>query len=362
MGTRNHPWTTLLAAWFAREKRSMPWRGTRDPYRIWLSEIMLQQTQVATVIPYYERFLARFPNVSALAAAPLDDVLKLWAGLGYYSRARNLHRGAKTIAERFEGKIPAAADTIREIPGIGDYTAGAILSIAYSLPEALVDGNVARVLSRLLLLEGDWRGGKGKRAVWAAARTLIAKAHRAGLHPGDFNEALMELGATVCTPRSPACTRCPLRAHCLARKKGLQESYPQLKERSASPEWKLRAWLVHAGNGKILFAQRGAEGLFGGLWELPTERIERKESSAPKSVARVTHVLSHRVLHIEAAETGLDAWRRRTPVDRDFPCWSGAYRKFRWLRAADARSGAIALPAVQSRILALCSEKNGLFD
>ncbi|HLX62308.1 MAG TPA: A/G-specific adenine glycosylase [Planctomycetota bacterium] len=381
----NFPWLRPLAAWFSRAKRPMPWRGTRDPYRVWISEIMLQQTQVATVIPYYERFLAKFPSVAALAAAPLDEVLKLWAGLGYYSRARNLHRGARVIIERFGGELPAAPETIREIPGIGDYTAGAILSMAFNLPEALVDGNVARVLSRVLLLDGDWRGGAGKRAVWSAARELVAGAARAGLHPGDFNEALMELGATVCSPRAPECGQCPIRTHCAARKKGVQSDYPQLKERGESPEWHLRAWIVRGTKGRILFAQRGAEGLFGGMWELPTERVDStripltpragtrvgplpegegngRASCAPIAFARVTQVLSHRVLKIDASEIGLADWRKRLPNDREFVCWSGVYSKFKWLNPREAQRGALALPAAQSKILALCAEKTGLFD
>ncbi len=337
----------------------MPWRNTRDPYCIWLSEIMLQQTQVATVIPYYEKFLAKFPTVGAMAAAEQDDVLKLWAGLGYYSRARNLHRGAQTIVERFAGKMPETPELIREIPGIGDYTAGAILSIAFSLPEALVDGNVARVLSRVLLLDGDWRAGDGKRAVWDAARKLIAEAHAAKINPGDFNQALMELGATICMPRSPMCSACPIASACAARKEGLQGEYPKLKERAASPEWKLGAWIVRDDEGRILFAQRGREGLFGGLWELPTERLEKK---SPAALARVTHVLSHRILKFDALETTLLEWRNRVPNDSEFVCWSGVYSKFQWLTLGEARNGAIALSAVQSKILALCAEKSSLFD
>ncbi len=339
----------------------MPWRETRDPYRIWLSEVMLQQTQVATVIPYYERFLTKFPTVEKLAAAHQDDVLKLWAGLGYYSRARNLHRGAQMIVERFGGKMPRSPDTIREIPGIGDYTAGAILSIAFDLPEALVDGNVARVLSRLKMLEGDWRTGEGKRTVWDVARVAVAEVHAARLNPGDYNQALMELGSTVCTPRSPSCSQCPVAAFCAATKNDVQDDYPKLKAKSVSPEWKLRAWIVRDKN-KILFAQRGQDGLFGGMWELPTERLEPKTSSSPKPIARVTHVLSHRVLHVEAIEINQPDWRKRFPKNADLTCWSGDYTQFKWLNMDDAQSGSIALPAVQAKILALCAEKTPLFD
>ena len=359
--SKNYPWASNLTHWFAAAKRRMPWRETRDPYRIWLSEIMLQQTQVATVIPYYERFLLKFPSVDKLAAAHQDEVLKLWAGLGYYSRARNLHRGAQAIVERFEAAMPRTPETIREIPGIGDYTAGAILSIAFDLPEALVDGNVARVFSRLLLLESDWRGGEGKKAVWKIAREAIAEAHAAGVNPGDYNQALMELGATVCTPRSPHCSQCPIAEYCSARKAGVQDLYPKLKAKTASPEWNLRAWVVR-NNGKILFGQRGDDGLFGGMWEVPTERLEVPAESALRPFARMTHVLTHRVLNVAAIEIELPEWRRRFSKNSDLTCWSGAYTKFRWLRIEDARNGSVALSAVQAKILALCAEKVPLFD
>src|SRR5260221_10317179 len=199
-----------LVAWQRRHGRhDLPWQGTRDPYAIWLSEIMLQQTQVATVIPYYERFLKKFPTVSRLASAELDDVLKLWAGLGYYSRARNLHSGAKLVVERFGGRLPDSPDLIRQVPGIGAYTAGAILSIAYGKPEPLVDGNVARVLSRLNLIAGDYRKGATKERFWAAANELVSGCAGMNKNPGDLNQALMELGATICTPSSPQCSGCP---------------------------------------------------------------------------------------------------------------------------------------------------------
>lgn len=349
----------------------MPWRGTRDPYRVWLSEVMLQQTQVVTVIPYFERFLKNFPTVRALAAAPLDDVLKLWAGLGYYSRARNLHRAAQMVARDFDGKFPDGPESIRTLPGIGAYTAGAVLSIAYGKPEALVDGNVARVLARLFKLEGDWRGGEGKKNIWNAARAALSEACAQKIDPGDFNQALMELGATICSPRSPDCGRCPVARHCAARIDNCQADYPQLNSRAASPEWHLRAWAVRNRGGKILLARRADKGLFGGMWELPTERLAATKKSKPfkppsniktQALGTIRQVLTHRILNIDAVDTDLKNWRIQAPSDAEFPCWSGAYTKFYWSSVDDARAGKVALHASQLKILALLADKDSLFD
>ena len=348
---------SVLCRWFAANQRAMPWRETRDPYRIWLSEIMLQQTQVATVIPYYQRFVARFPTVEALAAAPLDDVLKFWAGLGYYSRARNLHRGAALVVERFGGKIPASPEAIREIPGIGAYTAGAILSIAFDLPEPLVDGNVARVFSRLMLLKGDWRKGEMKDRLWELARELVTTAHakKTG-SPGALNQALMELGATVCTPKSPDCPHCPLAEFCLANKNGAQAEYPESPEKADVPSWALRAWIVEDSSGRILLAQREASGLFGGLWEVPTELVAMPEKKGAGQklpvIGKVTHVLSHRRLNIRihrVPKTNDPRWKEAAV----FPCWSGQYTNFRWLKPEEIMSGkSVGLASVQRKVLA----------
>ena len=340
-----------LARWFRIHRRAMPWRETRDPYRIWLSEIMLQQTQVATVIPYYARFLARFPSVDALAAAPVDDVLTLWAGLGYYSRARSLHRGAQIIVERFGGRLPATRDALRQIPGIGPYTAGAILSIAFSLPEPLVDGNVARVLSRLTCLEGDWRVGAGKRAVWAAAGDLVAAGAQARVNPGDLNQALMELGATLCTPRTPECSRCPLADSCQAHQTGSETQYPQTPPKRVSPVWPLRAWVVEDARGRILFARRQAGGLFGGMWEVPTERAKAAPDVEPP-FARLQHVLTHRVLELRACRVSSRSAAGRRCRQASFPCWSGTYEAYCWVLPAAALEGkTLALASVQQRLL-----------
>ncbi|MBU8899504.1 A/G-specific adenine glycosylase [Corallococcus sp. M34] len=263
-----------LLNWYDHGKRDLPWRRTRDPYAIWLSEVMLQQTQVSTVIPYWERFLARFPTVGALASAPLDDVLSGWKGLGYYSRARNLHRAAQEVVSRFQGRLPATAAELLTLPGFGRYTAGAVASIAFGEEAPLVDGNVARVLSRLFEVEG-LPGDRAREAtLWALAGALVK-----GERPGDFNQALMEHGATVCRPESPLCLLCPVRAGCLAYAKGRVDELPPAKVRAAPKKLEL-ALAVWPREGKLLFARRAEEGLFGGLWELPTTEVAEDTTDA----------------------------------------------------------------------------------
>jgi A/G-specific adenine glycosylase len=255
-----------VVAHFRSVRRDLPWRRSRDPYAIWVSEIMLQQTRVAAVVPYFERWMARFPTVAALAAAPLDDVLAAWAGLGYYSRARNLHRCAREVVERHGGALPASAADLRGLPGIGRYTAGAIASIAFGQPEPLVDGNVARVLARVYAIDDDIKSSAASRTLWRLAGQMVPPSA-----PGDFNQGLMELGATVCTPLSPACLVCPLAALCLARAQGRERELPRMPGRRRPDELPLidaRALWIER-RGKLLLARRTPEGLYGGLWELP---------------------------------------------------------------------------------------------
>jgi A/G-specific adenine glycosylase len=226
-----------LVRWVRRDHRDLPWRLGRDPYAIWVSEIMLQQTRVEVVVPYYERFLERFPDVEALAAAPLDDVLRAWAGLGYYRRARQLHAAAAIVARDHHGRLPADEAALRALPGIGRYTAGAIRSIAFGEPAPIVDGNVARVLSRLFALPGGPGDSVWERRLWTLAGQLVP-----ATDPSAFNQGLMELGATVCTPRSPRCAACPLARHCRALAEGRPEAYPPPRPRPklvsvARPAW-----------------------------------------------------------------------------------------------------------------------------
>jgi A/G-specific adenine glycosylase len=246
-----------LLPWFARARRDLPWRKEpRDPYRVWISEVMLQQTRVEVVVPYYERFLERFPTLGALAAAPLDDVLALWSGLGYYARARNLHRAAQASGRQ----LPRTAADLRALPGFGPYTAGAVASLAFNEDVALVDGNVARVLSRVFRLAGDARS-----KAWKIAGELLPRGRA-----GEFNEALMELGATVCTPRAPQCAQCPLRPIC--RGKDEPGKYPASRSRSPRLLLQWKALALTRKDGAVLLSRRPEGALFAGLWDLPAMR------------------------------------------------------------------------------------------
>lgn len=252
-----------LLAWYRAQRRDLPWRRTADPYAIWVAEIMLQQTQVRTVIPYYQRFLARFPTVNALAEATLDEVLALWQGLGYYARARNLHAAARLVRERFHGSVPADPAALRSLPGVGAYTAGAILSIAFGQKEPALDANGMRVLCRLLDEAGDLRQAAVRGRLHAFALALLSDAH-----PGDVNQALMELGATICLPKAPRCGVCPLAAFCRACALGTQTARPAQRPRSAAPHHRAVAALIQGPEG-VLLVRRAPSGLLGGLWELP---------------------------------------------------------------------------------------------
>jgi A/G-specific adenine glycosylase len=269
-----------LLAWYDGAHADLPWRRSRDPYRVWLSEIMLQQTQVATVIPYFERFLTRFPSVAALAAAPLDDVLKSWEGLGYYSRARNLHRAAQRVSAQYGGQFPATASELRRLPGIGRYTANAIASIAFGERVAVLDGNVIRVLARLYDVADDVTAAATRSRLWALVEGLVP-ADR----PGDFNQAMMELGRTICKPRQPLCTACPLAAHCLAYRRSVQAQRPVRAPRPRTPHYDVAAGVIWNEAGQVLIAQRPADGLLGGLWEFPGGKQEPGET-LPECLAR----------------------------------------------------------------------------
>jgi len=255
-----------LLQWYRSSKRDLPWRRTHDPYCIWLAEIMLQQTRVTTVIPYYERFLDRFPSVEALARAPLEDVLQIWSGLGYYSRARNLHRAARQIVGRHASQFPDSTEAALALPGIGRYTAAAILSIAYGKPRAVLDGNVARVLARLDAICGDIRAPGRWRAFEARAQDLLEKST-----PGDWNQATMELGATVCLPKAPRCEICPVSQWCHARAIGIEDQIPAARTRPSAIRLKLAAAVLLDPRGRTLVLRSGAKeaSLFSRLWQFP---------------------------------------------------------------------------------------------
>lgn len=298
-----------LLAWYRANRRDLPWRRTRDPYAIWISEAMLQQTRVETVIPYWERFLDRFPDVGSLAAADTDDVIELWAGLGYYSRARNLHRAARAVVERYDGALPDDAALLRELPGVGRYTAGAVASIAFDQPEPIVDGNVARVLTRLLGIDGEVSSKPVQTRLWEEAALLAS-----GEDPGGLNQGLMELGAMICTPRAPMCLACPWTRQCVARAEGRQEELP-VKARKKPPR-RIEAVAGHLERrGGVLAVQRPKKGLLGGMWELPGGEIAENETaeealvrwfrdglglsvSGAEALGSVEHVFTHRRLRL----------------------------------------------------------------
>ncbi|MBJ6362811.1 A/G-specific adenine glycosylase [Paenibacillus sp. GCM10012307] len=256
-----------LLSWFHIHKRTLPWRQNRDPYRVWVSEIMLQQTRVDTVIPYYERFMDRFPTVTALAEAPEAEVLKCWEGLGYYSRARNLQAGAREVVDNYNSVIPDDADAVAGLKGIGPYTRGAVMSIAFNRPEPAVDGNVMRVLSRYFCLEDDIAKPRTRIQLEHLAKSLIPEGAA-----GDFNQALMELGALVCTPKSPGCLTCPVMVHCQGRLVGKENVLPiKTKAKPPREERRLVALIEGSGSnvGKVLVRQRPETGLLAQMWELP---------------------------------------------------------------------------------------------
>ena len=261
-----------LMEWYDDHKREMPWRETDDPYRIWVSEIMLQQTRVDTVRDYYRRFLEAFPTVEALAEADRDDVLKRWEGLGYYSRARYLHDAAAQVVREHGGEVPRDYDAIRELKGIGPYTAAAVLSIAYGEPHPVLDGNVARVMTRIFAIEANAKSAATQRHLRRLAGELLDP-ERAG----DFNQAVMELGATVCTPRSPSCEACPVQAVCNAYEEGDPEQYPVTPESKPVPHHDVAVGLVFDGAGRLLIQQRPEDGMLGGLWEFPGGKAEEGE-------------------------------------------------------------------------------------
>lgn len=272
--------SAALLAWYDQNKRQMPWRDSGDPYKIWISEIMLQQTRVDQVRPYFNNFIKKFPTVRDLAQADQQEVLKVWEGLGYYSRARNLHHAAKTVVERFDGEIPDTWDSITELKGIGPYTASAVLSIAFNKRYAAVDGNVIRVLSRYFGITDNVRSTRTKRYIQETADTLIDTKR-----PGDFNQALMELGATVCTPSSPACGNCPLQAGCEAYRTSRTDVIPYKAPRKKVPHKQIAVGIIMDQEHRVLIALRPEDAMLGGLWEFPGGK-QKKDETLKEAVRR----------------------------------------------------------------------------
>ncbi len=296
-----------LPAWYARCKRDLPWRRRQDDaYAQLLAEVMLQQTQAATVAAYYERFMARFPTVRDLAAAEPGEVLALWSGLGYYARGRNLHAAARRLVEGFGGIVPHTVEELMSLPGIGRYTAGAIASVAYDVRAPVLDGNVGRVLTRVLGIEEDPKAPAVRAGLWAAAEDLLPRTRC-----GDFNQALMELGATVCLPKSPQCLTCPIQPACGAFRDGRTDRIPACSRRARVVPTRMVVAAICRGDGALLFVQRPDKGLWGGLWELPSEpagegedldEARRRLADRLRSIGRldatpvgkVTRLLTHR--------------------------------------------------------------------
>lgn len=282
-----------LLVWFERYQREMPWRDTDDPYRIWVSEVMLQQTQVKKVVDYYEKFVARFPSVQDLAAAPLQDVLKVWEGLGYYARARNLHKAAQVIVNELDGKIPLDYATFRKLPGVGDYSAAAVQSIAFNAPYAAVDGNIKRVLARLCLMDAPINDAKSAKVFQQQADALLDRDA-----PGLFNQAVMELGAMVCRPQSPTCLVCPVNAFCEAFDTMRQDEFPKRRESKPTPEHHLAVGVIHNSAGEVLLIQRQLDGLLGGLWEFPGGQIAESETAEMACVRNIAEVVNLSVRNV----------------------------------------------------------------
>ncbi len=303
-----------LLDWYARERRDLPWRRVRDPYATLVSETMLQQTRIQTVLPYYERFMRELPTIYALAEAPEERVLALWSGLGYYRRARMLQAAAKCVAAVHGGRIPQETSDLRELEGVGAYTAGAIASIAFGRRAALVDGNVARVLARLFLIEEDIKSTRAKALLWKLAEKLVTTADG---HPGDWNQALMELGATVCSPRDPRCGACPVRDHCKALERGLVATLPRSEARPR-PRLIRRVAVVLASSVAVLLARRRTDSMMGGLWEPPSgegdiDVLASRLGVHPRSLqsaGEVVHVLTHRRMRVEVARGALPRRKR----------------------------------------------------
>lgn len=272
--------TEALLDWYERNARDLPWRFEQSPYRTWVSEIMLQQTQVETVIPYFERWMMIFPDVFVLAAADEQEVLSLWEGLGYYSRARNLHKAARIVAQDYHGQLPQTADELDELPGIGPYTAAAVASIAFGQDIATVDGNIRRVFSRVFNLAAPLRSTESEKHIWE-----LAEAHLPPTRAGQYSQALMDLGAMICTPKTPDCERCPVAEVCQARALGVVAERPVKKPRKKTPSLTVTAAVIHRDD-TFLLAKRPPEGLLGGLWEFPGGTLEKTDEDLPACLRR----------------------------------------------------------------------------
>jgi len=340
-----------LLAWFRDNARDLPWRQTKDPYAIWVSEIMLQQTRADVVKPYYQRFLKRFPNVKKLSAARLDTVLKLWEGLGYYGRARNLHSAARAIVRDFGGTFPRTKRDLLTLPGVGPYTAGAIASIAFDLNEPVVDANVARVLCRVFRIRQNPTTGEVQRRLWTLAEELLPSGAA-----GDFNQALMELGAIICLPRNPRCGVCPLRRFCGAKEHNEQDKIPRRAVSRQLPHHTVVTAVIY-NRGRILIDQRKPNGLLGGLWEFPGGKRKGRESLETALHREIGEELGVKIHVVRRLATVHHAYSHFTVTLHAFQCQrvSGEPRCFsctqcKWVYPKDLKN--YAFPSANKKIIA----------
>jgi A/G-specific adenine glycosylase len=333
------PFAARIVAWQRRHGRhDLPWQQSRDPYRIWLSEIMLQQTQVATVLPYYERFLATFPDVRSLAAAPIGRVLELWAGLGYYRRAHHLHAAARTVVDRHGGAFPGTTEDLAALPGVGRSTAAAIAAFAFGVRGAILDGNVKRVLARHRGIEGFPGAAAVEKVLWVAAEALLP-----ARHIESYTQGLMDLGATVCTRSAPRCDACPVAGDCVARIQGRVERLPSPRPREPVPKRELKVLLIERA-GEFLFERRPATGIWSGLWSLPELPVDADvaqalrgrfgiEAAAIEALAPVVHGFTHFTLTLHPLRIAVRRWRPRAESP-----------ECAWLARDDAMSAALPAP------------------
>ncbi|TAM81093.1 MAG: A/G-specific adenine glycosylase [Acidobacteria bacterium] len=327
-----------LLRWYQRRSRALPWRSSSAPYAVWLSEVMLQQTQIETVIPFYQRFLREFPTVEHLANAPLERVLELWSGLGYYRRARNLHRAAQELVEKYKGRFPREVALARSLPGVGDYTAKAVLSIAYNRPFAVLDGNVARVMARVLAVSGSLPQPEFRRTVQEELDLLLSRRS-----PGNFNQAMMELGQTVCLPQSPQCSLCPLKPWCKSFHSGNPEAFPDPKPRRQSEKWHMAVAILHK-NQQVMLLRGLDDGLLDDLWNFPSalgktgnEALKSLKVKLSASLAvvpslkgpsyQLRHNITYRLIRVQVYK---GHFRGETPMDG-----------FRWFHPRSIARGAV---------------------
>lgn len=351
------PLSSLLLKWFDKNKRDLPWRKNKDPYAVWISEIMLQQTQVDTVIPFYTRWMKAFPDIAALAHASPDAILKHWEGLGYYTRVRNLHKAAEIILEKHKGIFPEDFQTVLSLPGIGRYTSGAILSIAFDQKLPVLDGNVMRVFARLFLINEPVNSAPVQKKLWKKAEELMPSKRT-----GDYNQSLMELGALICTPKNPQCALCPLQKICLAKKEGSPSLLPVKTPKTKIEKIRTVIALLWRKN-KIFIQKRKAEGFLGGLWEFPGGKVEKQESEEEALQREIKEELGIAIEIIKPRPLIRHAYTRFQVTLYPFDCKPLSNKitrtsatEHQWVKPQALSS--FAFPAANKKLIQILTEKN----